>query len=88
MACDCVKFAGLKSIFIKNIRIDTLNISNNMLEFLFGFILGVWAGQSVPLPSVGNYVDTFWTKKPEVIETADAETGPLFTGEMHPTVPT
>tara|TARA_B110001452_G_scaffold266453_1_gene273363 strand:+ start:2893 stop:3075 length:183 start_codon:yes stop_codon:yes gene_type:complete len=60
-----------------------------MLEFLFGFILGVWAGQSVPLPSVGNYIEHFWVKKdPQVIEKQDEETGPAFTGEMHTTVPT
>ncbi len=60
-----------------------------MLEFLFGFILGVWAGQSVALPSVGNYVETFWSQKPQqVIEKVDEEAGPAFTGEMHTTVPT
>tara|TARA_B110000285_G_scaffold235155_1_gene315209 strand:+ start:6918 stop:7100 length:183 start_codon:yes stop_codon:yes gene_type:complete len=60
-----------------------------MLEFLFGFVLGVWAGQSVPLPSIGTYVETFWVPKPQpVIEKVDEETGPVFTGGMHTTVPT
>jgi len=60
-----------------------------MLEFLFGFVLGVWVGQSVPLPSVGNYIENFWVQKPpQVIEKVDEETGPVFTGEMHTTVPT
>lgn len=60
-----------------------------MLEFLFGFIIGVWAGQSVPLPSVGNYVETFWAQKTQqVIEKVDEENGPVFTGDIHTTVPT
>ena len=60
-----------------------------MLEFLFGFLLGVWAGQSVPLPSVGNYIETFWVRQPsQVIDKMDEETGPLFTGTIPTTVPT
>lgn len=59
-----------------------------MLEFLFGFVIGVWAGQSVPLPSVGNYVETFWAQKPQLTVKPDEETGPVFTGEIHTTVPT
>jgi hypothetical protein len=60
-----------------------------MLEFIFGFLIGVWAGQSIPLPSVANYIETFWAQKTQqVIEKADEETGPVFTGKMHTTVPT
>lgn len=60
-----------------------------MLEFLFGFLLGVWAGQSVPLPSVGNYIENFWVRQPsQVIDKMDEETGPLFTGTIPTTVPT
>ncbi len=81
--------SSLKSFFYKKYRIIYHNIKQKMLEFLFGFIIGVWAGQSVPLPSVGNYFETFWAQKPQqVAAKVDEETGPIFTGEMHTTVPT
>ena len=60
-----------------------------MFEFLFGFVLGVWAGQSMPLPSVGQYVQGYFTPKVEqsVVENKEEEEKPLFTGKM-PTVAT
>ena len=36
-----------------------------MFEFLFGFILGVWACQALPLPSVGIYVQSYFVPKVE-----------------------
>lgn len=57
-----------------------------MIEFLFGFILGVWAGQALPLPSVGTYVQSYFVHKveaaPRTEEVKDEEQQPLFTGEM------
>jgi len=62
-----------------------------MFEFIFGFILGIWAGQALPLPSVGTYVESFWTPKtlPEKeITQVDEESAPMFTGAIPTTVPT
>ena len=59
-----------------------------MFEFLFGFILGVWAGQALPLPSVGTYVQSYFVPKAETQqEVKDEEEQPLFTGEMPVQVP-
>ena len=62
----------------------------SMLEFLFGWILGVWMGQQLPLPSVHAQVQQWWNKptiqnvtQPSTDETpSEQETVPLFTGEM------
>jgi len=61
-----------------------------MFEFIFGFILGIWAGQALPLPSVGTYVESFWTPKtlPEKELQVDEESAPMFTGAIPTTVPT
>lgn len=65
--------------------------NQEMFEFLFGFILGVWAGQALPLPSVGVYVQSYFVPKVEVVpspeEVKDEEQQPLFTGEMPVEVP-
>lgn len=59
-----------------------------MFEFLFGFILGVWAGQSVPLPNVGTYVQSYFAPKVEATEeVSDKEQQPMFTGVMSTEVP-
>lgn len=62
-----------------------------MFEFLFGFILGVWAGQALPLPSVGVYVQSYFVHTPPAApskeEVKDEEQQPLFTGEMPVEVP-
>ena len=56
-----------------------------MLEFLFGWIVGVWMGQQLPLPSVHEKIQTWWDK-PQITNQADEnkteETLPIFTGEM------
>ena len=62
---------------------------NKMFEFLFGFILGVWAGQALPLPSVGIYVQSYFVpkvenKNPEATVEDEEEEIPLFTGTMPP----
>jgi len=64
-----------------------------MLEFLFGWIMGVWMGQQLPLPSVQMQVQNWWNTPapdntlPTSVEKPDEEESvPLFTGEM-PTVP-
>lgn len=62
----------------------------SMLEFLFGWILGVWMGQQLPLPSVQAHVQQWWNKpaiqnvtQANTDETpSEQETVPLFTGEM------
>ena len=62
-----------------------------MFEFIFGFALGVWAGQALPLPSVGTYVESFWTPKTlpdKEIDRVDEESAPMFTGAIPTTVPT
>jgi len=63
-----------------------------MFEFLFGFLLGVWAGQSMPLPSVGIYVQSYFipkVKDPLVAEqTQVKKEEEMFTGEMPTHVPT
>ena len=55
-----------------------------MFEFLFGFLLGVWAGQSMPLPSVSQYVQGYFVPKVEQknVETKPEEEKPLFSGDM------
>lgn len=61
-----------------------------MFEFLVGMFLGVWAGQVLPLPSVGDYVKSFWIKdRPTVSieESQEEEEAPLFTGEIPTMVP-
>lgn len=61
-----------------------------MFEFLVGFVLGVWAGQALPLPSVGDYVRSYWVPRQAPAVTAaqkEEEEEPLFTGEMPLTVP-
>jgi len=59
-----------------------------MFEFLFGFILGVWAGQSVPLPNVGTYVQSYFVPKVEASEEViDKEEQSMFTGAMSTEVP-
>jgi|TARA_B110000091_G_C13455855_1_gene326007 hypothetical protein len=61
-----------------------------MFEFLFGFLLGVWAGQSMPLPSVGVYVQSYFIPKvtaPPVEQPQVKEEEEMFTGEMPTHVP-
>lgn len=62
-----------------------------MFEFLVGMILGVWAGQALPLPSVGNYVRSYWVLPAEtqapVEEAQKEEEQPFFTGDMPVSVP-
>lgn len=59
-----------------------------MFEFLFGFLLGVWAGQSVPLPSVAIYVQSYFVPKVEPPkQTQVEEEEPLFTGQIPTHVP-
>ncbi len=61
-----------------------------MLEFLFGWVLGVWSAQQFNLPSVQTAIKTWWNSKPEVaVDTSsvteeDHETTPIFTGDMPP----
>ena len=53
-----------------------------MLEFLFGYLIGVWMAQQFKLPDVQSRVIKWWQKeevKPEVEETV-----PMFTGTMEP----
>ena len=67
-----------------------------MLEFLFGWIIGVWMGQQLPLPSVQTAIHNWWFSKPSGNQPTtindsdrspteeDHESAPLFTGEMPP----
>lgn len=61
-----------------------------MFEFLVGMLLGVWAGQALPLPSVGDYVKSYWLKNSPTVtieEGNEEEVSPLFTGEIPISVP-
>jgi len=60
-----------------------------MLEFLFGVMVGVWMGQTIPLPSVHKYVMTIGARvEPSAPTNGDGseqpeeEEVPLFTGNM------
>ena len=57
-----------------------------MLEFFFGWILGVWMGQQLPLPSVQNQMEQWWNRRqsePAVEASSSDETiAPVFTGDM------
>tara|TARA_B110000908_G_C9993507_1_gene330890 strand:+ start:464 stop:658 length:195 start_codon:yes stop_codon:yes gene_type:complete len=61
-----------------------------MLEFLFGWLLGVWSAQQFNLPSVQTAIKTWWNSKPDVtadtldVTEEDHETTPIFTGDMPP----
>jgi len=59
-----------------------------MLEFIFGWILGVWMGQQLPLPSVQMHIETWWNR-PKTVQNdtvseidKEEEEVPLFSGEM------
>lgn len=58
-----------------------------MLEFLFGWILGVWMGQQLPLPSVQRHIEDWWSRPavdntPETSPAEEESSVPVFTGEM------
>ncbi len=61
-----------------------------MLEFIFGWIIGVWMAQQMSLPSVHQQIQTWWYKPQLSDETTsettseikEEETVPLFTGQM------
>jgi len=66
-----------------------------MIEFLFGWTVGVWMGQQLPLPSVQTYIQNWYspavTKAPQTnatqVEKSSVEVSvPVFTGEMPPSV--
>lgn len=60
-----------------------------MFEFLFGFFVGVWAGQALPLPSVGVYLQSYFASKVEVVQEQEEKEDqvPLFTGSISTQVP-
>tara|TARA_B110000285_G_C14817779_1_gene465042 strand:+ start:414 stop:596 length:183 start_codon:yes stop_codon:yes gene_type:complete len=57
-----------------------------MLEFVFGWIIGVWMGQQLPLPSVQTMIHNW--RGTVVVENAEESspevnaTTPIFSGEM------
>lgn len=63
-----------------------------MLEFIVGWIIGVWAAQQLPLPSVQIAIKNWWNGiTPELqeqppdaseITAEDHESAPIFTGNM------
>ena len=77
------QFVNLEYFFVRG--------QSKMFEFLFGFILGVWGGQTLPLPSVGTYVQSYFVPNVEAPpvseEVNDEEEQPLFTGEIPTHVP-
>jgi len=58
-----------------------------MIEFVVGLVLGVWAAQQFPLPSVHIAIQNWWSAKnseqqvDEVI-TEDNDSAPIFSGSM------
>lgn len=67
-----------------------------MLEFLFGWIVGVWMGQQLPLPSVQTAIHNWWFQQISVTDnstpeadniSSEDESVPLFTGDMPPQPP-
>jgi len=56
-----------------------------MLEFIFGWGIGVWMGQQLPLPSVQTMIQN-WRgtviEQPAVTAPEEEETVPLFSGNM------
>lgn len=58
-----------------------------MLEFLFGWLLGVWMGQQLPLPSVQGQMEHWWNRpripaESESESTFEESAVPVFTGEI------
>lgn len=60
-----------------------------MLEFLFGWIIGIWAAQQFTLPSVQDAVIRWWNAPPSQVSNnppepteEDHESTPIFTGDM------
>ena len=55
-----------------------------MLEFLFGWLVGVWMAQQLPLPMVQKMLDNWRNPPVENAETVEniEEEQPIFTGEM------
>lgn len=60
-----------------------------MLEFLFGWVIGVWMGQQFPLPNVQIVIQKWWLTETPAANEADAEKAPeedksvpVFTGTM------
>tara|TARA_B110000008_G_C16978802_1_gene567408 strand:- start:6230 stop:6415 length:186 start_codon:yes stop_codon:yes gene_type:complete len=56
-----------------------------MLEFVFGWLVGVWMGQQLPLPSVQKTVQDYMKVSEEPADenvTLDHPDVPIFTGEM------
>lgn len=58
-----------------------------MLEFLFGWLLGVWMGQQLPLPSVQKVIQEYMKsgQEPATVpesNAVDQPDVPIFTGEM------
>jgi len=71
-------------------KVQSRRVLEHMLEFLFGWVIGVWMGQQFPLPSVQTFIRNWWQTKVEtnaspLVEEAtseDHESVPLFTGDM------
>ena len=54
-----------------------------MLEFLFGWLVGVWMAQQLPLPKVQQMLDQWRNPQIETVPTEQLEEDtPLFTGDM------
>ena len=68
----------------------------HMIEFLFGVFIGVWMGQTMPLPSVHKYVLSLGSRSESGNITSSKEVSkeaeeldqvPLFTGDMPTELP-
>lgn len=72
-------------------RVYILRRVYKMIEFLCGWIIGVWMGQQLPLPSVQEAIHNWWNKNQQVVDQEEEETqeeeARLFTGEMPVQVP-
>ena len=54
-----------------------------MLEFIFGWIVGVWMGQQLPLPSVQTMIHNWRGIEMDNVEVEETIIPPpIFSGEM------
>lgn len=68
------------------VYITVIFLEQNMLEFLIGALIGVWAAQQFTLPSVQQSIHNWWNKPKPVLTAEEEEEAPPqeppFSGPM------